>query len=113
MRGGPLILMLSWFRLPSLPDEEDARRGRQLYRMLGAMIGLTFLGLGSALLEPRNSAKVSLLFYGLVLVWLLGVGVFLRRGRVLVAGWVLGLFFWLLVAVVTVLFGGLQGQSAG
>ncbi len=81
--------------------------------MLGAMIGLTFLGLGSALLEPRNSAKVSLLFYGLVLVWLLGVGIFLRRGRVLAAGWVLGLFFWLLVALVTLLFGGLQGQNAG
>ena len=104
--------MLSWFRLPILPDEEDARRGRLLYRMLAAMIGLTFVGFGSSLLEPRNDAKVTLLFYGIVLFWLLGVGLFLRRGRVLVAGWVLSIFFWLLVAVVTILFGGMQGQNA-
>jgi len=104
--------MWSWFRLPSLPDEEDARRSRQLFRMLAAMVGLAFLGLGSSLLEPRNDAKVTLLFYGIVLVWLLGVGIFLLRGRLLAAGWVLGVFFWLLIAVVTLLFGGLQGENA-
>jgi signal transduction histidine kinase/CheY-like chemotaxis protein len=104
--------MSSWFRLPKLQDEEDTRRSRQLLRMLAAMVGLAFLGLLSSLLEPRNDAKVTLLFYGIVLVWLLGVGIFLKRGRVIAAGWVLGLFFWLLIAVVTLLFGGLQGQNA-
>ena len=105
-------LMFTWFRLPSLPDEEDARRGRLLYRMLVAMIGLAFLGLSSSLLEPRNDAKVTLLFYAIVLVWLAFVGGFLKRGRVLTAGWVLSVFFWLLVAIVTLLFGGMQGQNA-
>jgi len=106
------MVMLTWFRLPSLPDEEDTRRARQLYRMLAAMVGLTVVGLSSSLLEPRNDPKVSLLFYGIVLLWLLGVAIFLRQGRVLAAGWVLGIFFWLLIAVVTILFGGLQGQNA-
>jgi signal transduction histidine kinase len=104
--------MWSWFRLPILPDEEDTRRSRQLFRMLAAMVGLAFVGLGSSLLEPRNDAKVTLLFYGIVLVWLFGVGIFLKRGRLLAAGWVLGVFFWLLIAVVTILFGGMQGQNA-
>ncbi|HKO46807.1 MAG TPA: ATP-binding protein [Polyangiaceae bacterium] len=96
-----------------MPDEEDTLRARRLYRMLAVMIGLTCIGLSSALLEPRNDPKVTVLFYGIVLTWLLGVGLFLRRGRLRTAGWVMGLFFWLLIAVVTVLFGGLQGQNAG
>ncbi|HYQ41553.1 MAG TPA: ATP-binding protein [Polyangiaceae bacterium] len=104
--------MLSWLSIPGLPDEEDARRFRLLSRMLIAMIGLAFVGLGTSLLEPRNDVKVTLLFYGIVLCCLLAVGVFLRRGRVLAAGWVLSIFFWLLVAIVTVLFGGMQGQNA-
>ncbi|HYP99596.1 MAG TPA: ATP-binding protein [Polyangiaceae bacterium] len=106
------MLMWSWLKLPSLPDEEDARRQRLLSRMLAAMVGLAFLGCGSSLLEPHNSAKITLLFYGIVLVCLLGVGVFLWRGRVIAAGWVLSIFFWLLIAFVTVLFGGMQGQNA-
>ena len=80
--------------------------------MLAAMIGLAFVGFGSSLLEPRNDVKVTLSFYGIVFAWLLGVGAFLRRGRVLAAGWVLGIFFWLLIAVVTLFFGGMQGQNA-
>jgi len=104
--------MLSWLSIPGLPDEEDARRFRLLSRMLIAMIGLAFVGLGTSLLEPRNDVKVTLLFYGIVLCCLCTVGVFLRRGRVLAAGWGLSLFFWLLVAIVTVLFGGMQGQNA-
>src|SRR6478609_497868 len=104
--------MLSWLSIPGLPDEEDARRFRLLSRMLIAMIGLAFLGLSSSLLEPRNDAKVTLLFYAIVLVWLAFVGGFLKRGRVLTAGWVLSVFFWLLVAIVTLLFGGMQGQNA-
>ncbi|HEX2730997.1 MAG TPA: ATP-binding protein [Polyangiaceae bacterium] len=104
--------MWSWFKLSSLPDEEDTRRARLLSRMLSTMIALAFLGLGSSLLEPRNDAKVTLLFYGVVLLCLLGVGVSLRRGQVLAAGWVLSIFFWLLIALVTLLFGGMQGQNA-
>ncbi|HEY0466246.1 MAG TPA: ATP-binding protein, partial [Polyangiaceae bacterium] len=70
------------------------------------------LGLVAALFEPHNDPKVTLLFYGIVLLCLLGVGLFLRRGRVIAAGWLLGLFFWLLIASVTILFGGMQGQNA-
>jgi signal transduction histidine kinase/ActR/RegA family two-component response regulator len=101
-----------WLRLPQLPNEEDARRARQLSRMLAAMVGLSLLGLVSSLLEPRNDVRVTLLFYGAVLAWLLFVAGFLRRGRVVAAGWVLAIFFWLIVAIVTILFGGMQGQNA-
>jgi len=80
--------------------------------MLAAMIGLTVVGLGSSLLEPRNDVKVTGLFYGIVLAWLVGVGFFLRRGRVVTAGWILAIFFWLLIAIVTILFGGMQGENA-
>jgi signal transduction histidine kinase/ActR/RegA family two-component response regulator len=104
--------MLSWLRLPDLPNEDDARRARQLYRMLAAMVGLTVVGFLSSLLEPRNDIRVSVGFYGIVLIWLIGVGIFARRGRVHAAGWVLSILFWLLIAVVTILFGGLQGQNA-
>jgi signal transduction histidine kinase/ActR/RegA family two-component response regulator len=104
--------MLSWLRLPDLPNEDDARRARQLYRMLAAMVGLALVGFVASLLEPRNDVRVSVGFYGIVLGWLLGVGFFIRRGRVRAAGWVLSIFFWLLIALVTILFGGLQGQNA-
>lgn len=104
--------MWSWFKFPSLPDEEDSRRVQLLSRMFAAMVSLALLGCGTSLLEPRNDVKVTLLFYGIVLLWLFAVGVFLRRGRVLVAGWLLSLFFWVVVAVVTILFGGMQGQNA-
>jgi signal transduction histidine kinase/CheY-like chemotaxis protein len=104
--------MLSWLRLPDLPNEDDARRARQLYRMLAAMMALAIVGFASSLLEARNDVRVSVRFYGTVLAWLLGVGFFVRRGRVRAAGWVLSIFFWLLIALVTILFGGLQGQNA-
>jgi len=104
--------MWSWFKLPSLPGEEDARRARQLTRMLAIMVALACLGLTAALFEPRNEKKVTLLFYGVVLGWLMGAGLFLRRGRVIAAGWLLGLFYWLVIAVVTLWFGGMQGNNA-
>ena len=66
--------MWSWFKLPSLPGEEDARRARQLTRMLAIMVALACLGLTAALFEPRNEKKVTLLFYGVVLGWLMGAG---------------------------------------
>ena len=76
------------------------------------MVGLTVLGFAVSLFEPKNDVRITMLFYGIVLAWLVGVGFFLRRGHVVAAGWVLSIFFWLLVALVTVLFGGLQGGNA-
>jgi signal transduction histidine kinase/CheY-like chemotaxis protein len=105
--------MWSWLRLPDLPNEDDARRARQLYRMLALMVGLTGVGFVSSLFEPRNDIGVSIRFYGVVLASLFAVGIFMRRGRLRAAGWVLSLFFWVLIAIVTLLFGGLQGQNAG
>ncbi|MEO6599926.1 MAG: ATP-binding protein [Polyangiaceae bacterium] len=100
-------------RLPDLTNEDDARRARQLYRMLAAMVCLAVVGFVISLFEPHNDIHISVRFYGLVVMFLIGVGFFIRRGRVRAAGWVLSIFFWLLIALVTLLFGGLQGQNAG
>ena len=105
--------MISWFRPAKLATEDDTRRAQLLYRLIGTMLGLAALGAVSALLDPHNSVTVTLFFYGLVVAWLLGIGAFVRRGRVSLAAWTLSLFFWLLIAVVTLLFGGLQGGNAG
>jgi len=104
--------MIPWFRPAKPSTDDDTRRARLLYRLIGTMLALAALGTVSALLDPHNSVRVTLFFYGLVFAWLLGVGAFVRRGRVALAAWTLSVFFWLLIAVVTILFGGLQGGNA-
>lgn len=92
-------------------SDDGARRAQLLNRLLGAMLGLAVLGGASALLEPRNDWRVTVFFYGLVILWLIGVGVIVRRGRVVLAAWILSSFFWLTIAAVTILFGGMQGSG--
>lgn len=75
-----------------------------------ALLALT--GAATSLLEPENNIPITSAFYGTVFAWLLVVGWMVRVGKLVAAGWSLGLFFWGLIAVVTVLFGGLQGQNA-
>ena len=112
LRLGPLKYVYSWFEPPVLANEDDARRARLLSRLLFVMLGLAALGCSAALLESRNSLRVTLSFYGLVFAWLVGLTAFVRRGRIVLAAWVLSLLFWVMIAVVTLLFGGLQAQNA-
>lgn len=112
MRLGPLKYLYSWFEPPVLANEDDTRRARLLSRLLLVMLGLAALGCCAALLESRNKVHVTLSFYGVVFAWLIGVAGFVRRGRIVLAAWVLSLLFWLTIAVVTLLFGGLQAQNA-
>ena len=90
-------------------SDDGARRAQLLNRLIGTMLGLSVLGAASALLETRNDWRVTIFFYGLVVVWLIGIGVIVRRGHVVLAAWVLSSFFWLTIAAVTILFGGMQG----
>jgi two-component system, cell cycle sensor histidine kinase and response regulator CckA len=104
--------MRKWLTPPSFPDVEATRQAHLLYRLLQAMVLLTIVGVGGGLLDPRNDFIVTVLVYGTILSWFAIVAAIVRRGRVKLAAWTLGLFFWVLIAFVTLAFGGLQGQNA-
>jgi signal transduction histidine kinase len=91
---------------------DDERRARLLRRLTWLMLGLAALGAGAAVLETRNQAWVTASFYGVVIAWLIVVAWVTRRGRLVLAAWLLTSMFWLLIALVTVMFGGLQGETA-
>ena len=91
---------------------DSARKAQLLNRLLGTMLALAALGAVSGYVEPRNDWRVTTFFYGLICVWLFGVAFFVRRGRVVLAAWILSALFWVLIAVVTLLFGGMQGGNA-
>ena len=93
-------------------DPEQQARARLLMRLTYVMLALAGLGAGASLLEPQNQLWVTALFYGAIGGWLVAVAAIARRGRVVLAAWLLATMFWLMVAVVTVLFGGLQGETA-
>lgn len=96
---------------PSL-DIETARKARLLFRLLASMALLSLLGSGASLLDQRNQPWITLVFYTLVLTALGAVALIVRTGRVLLAAWICSLFFWALIAFVTLFFGGMQGQNA-
>jgi len=101
-----------WFRAPVFADAEVTRQARLLYRLLWSMFVLVFVATGTSLLDPRNSVLVTAAFYAVVVGWLGVVGGVTRTGRVKLAAWVFSLFFWGLIAYVTLVFGGMQGQNA-
>jgi signal transduction histidine kinase/ActR/RegA family two-component response regulator len=104
--------MKSWLRPPVFDDAETTRRARLLHRLLLAMALLTFVGAGSSLLDERNDIVVTAVFYGITWAWFAVVMTVVRAGRVVLAAWVFSIFFWVLIAAVTFLFGGMQGQNA-
>jgi signal transduction histidine kinase/CheY-like chemotaxis protein len=104
--------MFRWFGAPVLADPEQARRARLLHRLLIAMVLLTLIGAGSSFFDARNDTRITFLFYSVVFAWFGVVHAVIRTGRVVLAAWVVSLFFWGLVAVVTLVFGGMQGNSA-
>ncbi len=66
----------------------------------------------AGLLEPKNKISTTLTFYGFIFLVLIGFVVLLRKGNINVAGWLLVIFFWLIVAFATLFFGGLHSQIA-
>jgi signal transduction histidine kinase/CheY-like chemotaxis protein len=104
--------MFRWLSAPTFDDVETTRRARLLHRVLVSMVLISLVGAGASLLDSRNDLRVTLLFYSLVWGWFGGVLVIVRRGAVAAAAWISSLFFWVMIAVVTLFFGGMQGQSA-
>lgn len=101
-----------WFRAPVFPDPEVTRQARLLFRLLLSMFGLVFVAAGTSLFDRRNDVLVTIAFYAVVVGWLWVVGAVARTGRIVLAAWVFSLFFWGLIAYVTLVFGGMQGQNA-
>jgi signal transduction histidine kinase/CheY-like chemotaxis protein len=104
--------MKRWLTPPAFPDVEVTRQARLLYRLLQAMGLLVILAVGGGLLDARNDVQVTVVIYSIILCWLALVAAVVRRGRVTLAAWTFALFFWALIAFVTLAFGGLQGQNA-
>lgn len=91
---------------------ETARKARLLFRLLASMTGLAILGALLSLFEPTNNPALTLVFYTVVLAVFGGVALIVRSGRVILAAWCCSIFFSLLIAFVTLFFGGMQGQNA-
>jgi len=104
--------MHQWLTPPSFPDGETTRRAGLLYRLLQAMALMVILAVGGGLLDRHNDIRTTLLLYSVILGWLAVVAAIVRRGGVTLAAWTFGLFFWALIAFVTLAFGGLQGENA-
>jgi signal transduction histidine kinase/CheY-like chemotaxis protein len=104
--------MRQWFVAPVFEDIETTRQAQMLWRILRAMMLLIGVGAAAAIFDDRNSVDVTVIFYGLVLMGFLVVAGIIRRGRTVLAAWIFSLFFWCLIAFVTLAFGGLQGQNA-
>lgn len=104
--------MRKWLQAPAFDDAETTRRAGLLFRLVRAMLLLVVVGAGASLLDARNDPHVTALFYAVVLAWFAVVLAFARQGKVVLATWVFSLFFWGLIAFVTLVFGGLQGQNA-
>ena len=104
--------MYSWPAPLTLVTTEKHRRAALLLRLLRVMILLAALGAVSAVFETQNDLRTTAVFYGFVFGVLLAVRWIVRSGHVIAAAWSMGVFYWLLIALVTVLFGGMQGQYA-
>ncbi|HEX5098894.1 MAG TPA: ATP-binding protein [Polyangiaceae bacterium] len=104
--------MHRWLRAPSFADAETTRQAELLYRLLRAMVLLSLLAAGASAFDSRNEPRVTVEFYAVVLAWLAGVMAIVRTGRVVLAAWIFSSFFWCIIAFVTLVFGGLQGQNA-
>jgi len=103
--------MKSSLSRPSLGIEKE-RQISLLRRLVKTMFGIALLAQALSFLDSTNDWRVNLGFYATIYVWLGIAWLFVRRRKVATAAWSLGLFYWLLIAVVTLLFGGMQGQYA-
>lgn len=103
--------MKSWFSPPSLGIETE-RQTSLLRRLLKTMFGLAFLAQALSFFDKANDWRINLTFYGAIYVWLGIAWVLVQRRKVAIAAWSMGIFYWVIIALVTLLFGGMQGQYA-
>lgn len=103
--------MKSWLSPPSLGIETE-RQISLLHRLLKTMFGLALLAQVLSFFDPANDWRINLGFYGAIYVWLGIAWMLVRRRKVAAAAWSMGFFYWFVIALVTLLFGGMQGQNA-
>ncbi len=87
------------------------RRGALLLRVAHVMGGLGVFAFLGSLLEPKNSKTVSVIFYSIAGLGIWTVARLAKRGRVVLAAWILCSFFWLLIAFAVLFCGGMQGEN--
>src|SRR5262245_17216913 len=97
---------------PDPSSVEVTRKARLLSRLLLASAVLVVVGSVPGLVDPRNDLHTTLVFYAVLLGWLGSTALIVRRGRVELGAWIFSLVYWVVIAFVTLAFGGLQGQSA-
>src|SRR5688572_2191508 len=95
---------------PPGDDIETTHQARLLRRLLRAMVFLVLVGAITGFLDRHNDIWVTTFFYSVVFAWLAVILRVVGSGRVILATWVFALFFWALIAFVTLSFGGLKGQ---
>ena len=93
-------------------ETETARKVRLLTSVLRTMVVMGALGLVAAIFDARNDTRVTLGFYTCVFGGIFWLSRAVRRGRVEAVAWSVSLFFWVIVAFVTLFFGGLKGENA-
>jgi signal transduction histidine kinase len=104
--------MWDWFTVPATGDPEVVRKARVLMPILRAMALIAIVAFAVTFLDSRNSPLISLGFYAPVLIVMLVLARLARSGRVVLAAWVLSLFFWTVIAAVLPFFGGMNGHNA-
>lgn len=105
--------MSTWFEHRPTGEDEEARKAAFLRSLLRVFVGLGIVGFVASLLDRRNDVYVGIAFYAPIFLGIYGLHVAVRRGRVVVAAWSVSAFFWVIIAIATLFFGGLQGQNAG
>lgn len=91
---------------------EALRKAQFMRSVLRTMVVMATIGLGAALFDRRNNPLVSIGFYLPIYLAVYWMRMMLVRGRVQVAAWASALFFWGMIAFVTLFFGGLKGENA-
>ena len=105
-------MLVGLLNAPQLGTEDATRKARLITSVLRTMVAMGLLGLTASLFDSGNDVRVTVTFYLLVFAALFVLAVLVRRGRVILAGWIISLFFWLVIAFVTLFFGGLKGENA-
>lgn len=93
-------------------SKEMDRKQKLLQGVLRIMFVLTFVNFALGLLDTKNQASVTILFNSALILCLMVFKVLLDKGKVILAGWCLSVFLWFVIAMVTLFFGGLKGESA-
>lgn len=91
---------------------EALHKAQFMRSILRTMVVMAAIGLGAALIDRRNNPLVSIAFYLPIFLAVYWMRLMLSRGRVEVAAWASALFFWGMIAFVTLFFGGLKGANA-